>query len=290
MELDMELDQARLTTELAACAIGHTFFHYASIPSTMPIAQELVRDPAIRSGTLVIAEEQTAGRGRQQRRWETPASQALLVSYLFKAPFPVAPGLFPMLAGLAMVRGMAAYLPPLAPYLGLKWPNDILLGTSMADASKAGGILSESVYQGSEAVAIIAGCGLNVLQARAVLPETPPGAPDPTSIHHFLQARPALAASCPPLDRTALLIHICRQWSQLYTDPQLTSALLLQQWSAQLWTLGQAVVVQTTNAQGAPIQITGKATGVLADGQLIVESATGERHHFAAGDVSVRNA
>ncbi len=286
----MELDQSRLTSALADCPIGHTFFHYHSIPSTMPIAQELARDPAIRSGTLVIAEEQTAGRGRQQRRWETPPSQALLVSYLFKAPFPVAPALFPLLTGLAMVRGIAAYLPPLAPHVGLKWPNDLLLGTSMADANKVGGILIESVYQGSEAVAIIAGCGLNVLQDRAVLPETPPGAPDPTSIHHFIQTHPTLAAACPPLDRTELLISICRQWSQLYTDPALTSALLLQQWAEQLWTLGQAVVVQTTNAQGESIQIVGKATGVLPDGQLIVESATGARHHFAAGDVSVRNA
>ncbi len=284
----MELDQARLTTELADCPIGHTFVHHQSIPSTMPLAHTLAADPAIRTGTLVIAEAQTAGRGRQQRRWETPASQALLISYIFKAPFPVAPVLFPMLTGLAMLRGMEMYLPPLAPYLGLKWPNDLLLGTSMADASKVGGILIESVYQGSEAVAIIVGCGLNVLQDRALLPETPPGAPDPTSIRHFLQTRPVLAVACPPLDRTDLLISICRQWSHLYTEPQLAPATIHQRWSARLWTLGQSVVVQTTDAQGEPIQIAGKATGVLPDGHLIVESVTGAHHHFAAGDVSVR--
>ncbi len=285
----MELDQSRLADELADSPIGHTFFHYQSIPSTMPIAQTLAADPAIRSGTLVIAEEQTAGRGRQQRRWETPASQALLVSYIFKAPFPLPPASFPMMTGVAILRGIEAHLPSLAPHLGLKWPNDLLLGTTMADANKVGGILIESIYQGGEPAAIIVGCGLNVLQDRQALPETPPGAPDPTSMRHFLQTRPALAAASSPLDRTDLLINICRQWSQLYTALPITPLMIHALWAARLWTLGQSVVVHATDAQGEPIQIAGVATEVMADGQLVVESATGKRHSFAAGDVSVRN-
>ncbi|MEZ4728009.1 MAG: biotin--[acetyl-CoA-carboxylase] ligase [Caldilineaceae bacterium] len=286
----MLLDQERIGAQLANCAIGHTLFYYQSVPSTMPIAHALAADPASHSGTIVVAEEQTAGRGRQQRRWETPLGQALLVSFLFKAPFPVPPMFFPMLTGLAMLQGIQRTLPPLAPYLGLKWPNDLLLGTGMADAGKVGGILIESIYRGDSTEAIIVGCGLNVYQAQNLLPPTPPGAPPATSLQHYLQTRPKLAATCLPIDRTALLIQICQAWAQLNTDPTLTPATVQQRWAAHLWTLQQQVVVQTTDIYGESVQIAGKAVAVTADGRLVVVSATGERHRFAAGDVSLRAA
>lgn len=286
----MALDQARITAQLATCAVGHTVFYYDRVPSTMPIAQALADDTAIRSGAVVVAEEQTAGRGRRERRWETPAGQALLMSFLFKPPLPIAPPHFPMLAALAMLQGIGDYLPALVPYLGLKWPNDLLLGTDMAEAGKVGGILIESRYRGTTIEATIAGCGVNVLQAAAHLPPTPPGAPPATSLQHFLQSQPALAAECPSLDRTALFITICHRWAQLFTDVQLTPTTLHHAWSAHLWTLQQPVVVQSNNSQGDVIQISGIATAVTADGQLVVETATGERHYFAAGDVSLRRA
>lgn len=257
----------------------------------MPIAHTLAADPAVRSGSIVVTEEQTAGRGRRQRRWETPPGQALLVSFIFKAPFPVAPPFFPMLAGLALLNGIGAYLPQLVPYLGLKWPNDLLLGTGMADAGKVGGILIEGVYRGAEAEAIIVGCGLNVLQDHTALPPTPPGAPPATSLQQFIQTQPHLYKLLEAglvLDRTDLLIHLCRTWAQVATDPQFSPVAVQQRWSAHLWTLHQPVIVQTTDGQGKSIEIRGQATGVTLDGRLIVESTTGERLLFAAGDVSVR--
>lgn len=286
----MNLDRERIMNELATCAIGHTFVHYESVPSTMPVAHALADEPAIRSGAVVVADEQTAGRGRRERRWETPRDQALLMSFIFKAPFAVAPTHFPMLAGLAIIEGIGAYQPALVPYLGLKWPNDLLLGTAMADAGKTGGILIESRYRGATAEALIVGCGLNVLQSAAALPTTPPGAPPATSIRHFCQTQAALANLAPTLDRTALFIHICQQWTRLYTDPTLTATVLQQRWAARLWTLQQPVMVQRLKADGTIVQINGLATAVTADGQLVVEAADGEQHCFAAGDVSVRRA
>ena len=286
----MLLDQEQLAAQLSACAIGHTLSYHHTVPSTMPIAHKLATDPAIRSGAMVVAEEQSAGRGRLQRRWETPPSQALLVSFIFKPPLPVEPTLFPMLAGLAIMDGIASYLPPLGPYLGLKWPNDLLLGTSMADAGKVGGILIESVYRGNAIAALVVGCGVNVLQDRVALPATPSGAPVATSIKHFCATEPQLAKHGLRIDRTELLIHICRSWEQLDTDPYLAAERVHQQWSARLWTLQQSVVVQTTTQDGKPLQIVGKATAVALDGRLVVEDATGTRHLFAAGDVSLRTA
>lgn len=284
----MILDQERLTAELSTCAIGHTLAYYHTVPSTMPIAHQLAADPAIRSGAMVVAEEQSAGRGRLQRRWETPPAQALLVSFIFKPPLLMEPTYFPMLAGLAILDGIASYLPPLAPYLALKWPNDLLLGTSMTDAGKVGGILIESVYRGNAVAALIVGCGVNVLQDRAALPATPPSAPVATSVQHFSATHPTLAKQGLSIDRTDLLIHICRSWEELYTDPYRSAEQLYQQWSERLWTLHQPVIVQTTNKDGTPLPIKGQAIAVTPDGRLVVEDAAGIRHLFAAGDVSLR--
>ncbi len=284
----MLLDQQKITTALADCVIGHTLFYHHSVPSTMPLAQQLASDPSVRSGAIVVAEEQTAGRGRGERRWETPPGQALLFTVIFKAPLPLPPLFFPMLAGLAMSQGLIDYLPPLAPMVGLKWPNDLLLGTTMADAGKVGGILIESRYRGAAVEAVLVGCGVNVLQQGSALPPTPPGAPPATSLHHFLHRHPLPAADDPPLDRTALLITLCRRWGQLYSEPQLTPTLLHERWSARLWTLRQPVVVQSTDTQGETLQVTGQAVAVTLDGRLVVETPDGERHRFAAGDVSVR--
>lgn len=286
----MVLDRERIMTELATCAVGHTLDYYESVPSTMPIAHALATEPATRSGTVVIAEEQTAGRGRRERRWETPSGQALLMSFIFKAPFAVVPTHFFMLASLAILEGIGAYLPALTPYLGMKWPNDLLLGTSMADAGKTGGILIESRYRGATADVLIPGCGVNVLQTAETLPATPPGAPPATSIAHFCQTQPGLATLASTLDRTALFIHICQQWARLYTDPALTTAALQQRWAARLWTLQQPVIVQSTTTDGMASQVSGMATAVTEDGQLVVETADGNRHCFAAGDVSIRRA
>ena len=119
----MQLDQERITSQLAHCALGHTLFYYASVPSTMPIAQELASDPAIRSGTVVVAEEQTAGRGRQERRWATswlPRSMRAVLSS--KRPFPWRHPTFLCWPGWPCSRGLARLYRPWRPTLASSGP------------------------------------------------------------------------------------------------------------------------------------------------------------------------
>ncbi len=80
------LDLTRIAMSLNRSLVGHTIDYHASIPSTMHIAMELAALADTRSGTLVVAEEQTAGLGRLKRAWEAPASQALLLSLILKPP------------------------------------------------------------------------------------------------------------------------------------------------------------------------------------------------------------
>ncbi len=293
-----QLDLIAMEAALSGATIGHTIEHWLTLPSTMPAAHQRATAADVRSGTVVVAEEQTAGRGRLQRRWNAPAKRALLLSIILKPPLSIPVQQIPMVAGLAAVDACTRHQPILAGQVGLKWPNDILLGTGMADAAKAGGILVESHYYGNELDHVVIGTGLNVLQRADELPPAPAGAPPPTSLAHFLEKTDA-APKFPQLDRTELLISLCQAWSALL-EPS-ASHDIIDRWRAALWTLGQAVTLQSqsqsqpqpqgqsveSDAASAPIQ--GMAVDVTDAGELVVEDAEGKRHRFAAGDVSLRS-
>ncbi|MEZ4870085.1 MAG: biotin--[acetyl-CoA-carboxylase] ligase [Caldilineaceae bacterium] len=299
--LDLTALKAALQDERA----GHTIIHYSQVPSTMPLAHTLADAAATRTGTIVVAEEQTAGRGRLARRWEAPAGQALLVSLILKPPLPALVAQLPLLAGLVARQAIVRYLPSLTNLVGLKWPNDLLLGQRPTTAGqvfgkgsgkagekvtgkvggKVGGILIESAFRQTTPDYVIVGTGINVLQAHTALPPRPtPDAPPPVSLHSFLHETQITA---PPLDRTLLLIEFCRSWSDMLRQPPLSPAILQQQWCAQLWTLGQMVSVRTVADASAP-DFTGRAIEATAEGYLVVENEAGVRRTFHAGDVSLR--
>ncbi|MCB0072919.1 MAG: biotin--[acetyl-CoA-carboxylase] ligase, partial [Caldilineaceae bacterium] len=167
------------TTPLAAAAvhealqharIGHTVVALGSVPSTMPVAAAAMDDGATRSGLVVTAEEQTAGRGRLGRSWQAPAGQALLMTVALKPPdLPQPLSRLPMLAAVAVVEAIARSAPALDARLAIKWPNDVLL--QVPDAStqgdtvgKVAGILLESAFVGEEPAYALVGMGINVNQ------------------------------------------------------------------------------------------------------------------------------
>lgn len=108
-----------------------------SVPSTQDVARELPL------GTIVVADHQTAGRGRLDRRWEAPPGTALLVSFVL-APRPL----------LSLALGVAA-AQACGPEVRLKWPNDLLL-----EGRKLGGILVETTPQKA-----VCGIGINLTWA-----------------------------------------------------------------------------------------------------------------------------
>ena len=130
--------------------IGLPHVHHRSTDSTNARARALAAAGAPH-GTLVTADSQTAGRGRQGRTWSAPAGQALLLSLVLRDP----PPLLPLRAGLAVadVAGDTARV---------KWPNDVLL-----DGSKLAGVLVEARPQDGWAVL---GIGLNAAVDLAALP------------------------------------------------------------------------------------------------------------------------
>lgn len=138
----------------------------ARADSTNDIARRLA-DHGVAAGTAVIAEEQTAGRGRLGRLWEAPFGTALLISFILRPPggrvgirLPTA---VPIHVGLAVARAIEHVT---GIHTGLKWPNDVVV----PGAGKVAGILCEGALGDATAEYVIAGIGINVNQRLDQLP------------------------------------------------------------------------------------------------------------------------
>jgi BirA family biotin operon repressor/biotin-[acetyl-CoA-carboxylase] ligase len=280
------LDLTFIRQQLAHSPIGHTVVYHTSVPSTMPIAAELAQDPNTPSGLIVVAEEQTSGRGRSGRTWLAPYASALLVSIVLKPPqcnLPAAT--LTMLAGNALLTAAAAVVPPLQGELRLKWPNDLVVGSDPLTARKVAGILAESSLQadGSLRYAIL-GIGINVNQQASDLPRIAPPTPRPISLRLASNQIAENTDSDRLIDRGYLLVHLCQQLAKELT---LTPAESYQRWKSHLATLGHMVAVYA-NGPEQPATLVGQAVDVQEDGALIVVDATGTQQRVHAADVSIR--
>jgi BirA family biotin operon repressor/biotin-[acetyl-CoA-carboxylase] ligase len=135
---------------------------YSRIDSTNNQAKLLAAEGAP-AGSLVVADEQTAGRGVAKRRWHSPKGAGLYLSLLLRPRQVPNPLLLPVLAGFASVRAIASLLGDVQ--VGVKWPNDVIVRDR-----KAGGVLSEGVWSGDEPNYLVLGIGLNVHQKSSDFP------------------------------------------------------------------------------------------------------------------------
>jgi BirA family transcriptional regulator, biotin operon repressor / biotin---[acetyl-CoA-carboxylase] ligase len=219
------------------------------------------------AGLVLATEHQTAGRGRLDRAWVTPAGAALTFSVLLRPEgVPVArwPWL-PLLTGVAVVDAVRAATGLEA---ALKWPNDVLLpdDASGSGGGKVAGILVERVEAGPEAAAVV-GVGLNVTTTREELPVD--------------TATPLALGGAADLDRSALLSEVLASFSARY-DGWVSAAGrgLRPAYVAVCSTLGREVRVDLP-AGGT---LRGRAVDVDEDGRLLVDDGA-RVHALGAGDV-----
>lgn len=224
--------------------------------STNKYAAERARDGAA-TGLLVVAEQQTSGRGRLDRRWESPAGAGLTLSLLLRPDVPADE--WPwigLMAAVAVADTLTAHGVARA---AVKWPNDVLAG-----GHKIAGLLNERVETPS-GPALILGIGLNIDQSAAELP-----LPTATSMR---------LATGSAHNRAGVLASLLAQLSQALqraADPQARRTAYLQSCA----TIGQIVRVELP----AEAPLTGEARGIDAQGRLLV--ATGGRvRPISAGDV-----
>lgn len=213
-------------------------------------------------GTVLAADEQTAGRGRLGRAWVTPAGTALAVSVLLRPPVePAAWGWLPLLAGMAVGDALAAVAPALA--VGLKWPNDVLVPAADGREPKLAGTLAEVAGGTADRGAVVVGIGLNVT--------TPATAFAPGVVATSLAAEGVSGAA---LDRGHLLVTLLGALAERYgrwaaaAGPADLSGGLAAGYSDRCTTLGRAVEVHV----GGGTVLAGVAVGIGPDGALLVRA------------------
>jgi BirA family biotin operon repressor/biotin-[acetyl-CoA-carboxylase] ligase len=214
-------------------------------------------------GRVIVAEEQTGGRGRRGRAWHSPPGANLYLSVLLRPGSASAAALPPLslVAGLAVAEAVAELAPEIAPRL--KWPNDVLVG-----GRKLAGILNEAVDCPGSGLALVVGVGLNVNQEAF-----PDELREIATSLRLETGRPHVRA---PLAAAVLRrLHAC-----LAQVGEEGLAPLLSRWASRSSTLGRRV-----RCQDGP---EGVATGLAPDGALLVTDDAGTLHQVGAGLVEER--
>ncbi|MBM4445255.1 MAG: biotin--[acetyl-CoA-carboxylase] ligase [Chloroflexi bacterium] len=230
------------------------------VTSTMDVARQLVSEGA-REGTVILADEQTQGRGRLGRHWVSRPDDSLSLSVILYPTVRQLPQLN-MVASLATVRAITGItgLKPL-----IKWPNDILLS-----GRKVCGILIENIFDGPALKAAVIGIGMNVNLDPSYFPEI---AATATSLS--IEAGRDLSLQ----DLTARLLQ---EMDQLYGD-LLRTGTVHDSWIPFVETVGKQVRIRS----GDHIE-EGRVESVDAKGSLILRRPDGSRAALDAGEVTLQ--
>jgi len=257
---------AEISAGLATRRLGRVIEYRESTGSTNDLAKQLARSGAP-EGLLVVADEQTAGRGRLGRAWSTPKGSALAMSLVLRPDLP--PYEAPRITLVAAVAVAEAVREVTGLPAVIKWPNDLQL-----NGRKFCGILTEMEADMDRVAFIVCGIGLNVnLPAGSLPPE--------------FGATSLLAESGAPLRRALLAQAILARVETAYDDLRAGRfASVLDRWRALSGTLGRAVRVLSVSGEES---LTGTAEDVDAEGALLVRTVDGTLHRVFAGEVSLRN-
>ncbi|MFD8271119.1 biotin--[acetyl-CoA-carboxylase] ligase [Streptomyces flaveolus] len=216
-------------------------------------------------GAVLVAEEQTAARGRLDRQWTAPARSGLFFSVLLRpTEVPVARwGWLPLLTGVAVATGLARAA---GVDTALKWPNDLLV-TVGGEERKAGGILAERAGDG-----VVIGVGVNVTLRAQELPVPRAGS---------LALAGAVSTDRDPLLRGVLraLEDWYGRWRSAGGDPAVSG--LQEAYAAGCATLGRVVRAELPGERS----LVGEAVAVDGDGRLVLATEAGVQEPVGAGDI-----
>jgi len=259
--LNLDLIKSGLSSSL----FGVNIVYHTALGSTNDLAKDLALRGAP-EGTVVVTEEQTAGKGRRGRSWLAPSKTNLLFSILLR------PALSPnRVFSLTMALALAA-LEAIEGETGLscmiKWPNDLYVGRR-----KLGGILTEFSIKDEQVDWVVLGLGLNVNWC----PEQEKG------VSGF-PATSILAETRQRFSRNEMLVQILKRFEshheRLFSGG---GGDLYRKWNEYSLVLGKEVVIEAEDKR-----TTGKAVRIDENGALILEDGSGRVHVITHGEVSLR--
>lgn len=246
-----------LKNQLTTHFVGKQIYYYDSVTSTMEIAKKLARK-GVAEGAIVVANKQTAGRGRLDRTWLSP-DRNLAMSIVLRPSLSDLPKLI-MVTSVAVVRAINE-ITGIKPRI--KWPNDVMI-----KGKKVCGILIENEVKGERISFSVVGIGINVNLNPSAIPEISIMA---TSLSQELGRE---------VPRAELACAVLSELEKLYLQAQ-SSISVYEEWQEHMETLGKLIKVKF----GESIE-QGKAESVTETGNLILRHSDGRTSEILAGDVT----
>jgi BirA family biotin operon repressor/biotin-[acetyl-CoA-carboxylase] ligase len=258
---------SEIAAHLQSNVLGRVIHYEETVDSTNRVARELARSGAV-EGTVVVADGQTAGRGRLGRAWFSPPGLNLYLSVVLRPSVPPARG--PQLALVAASAVAATIVELSGARPAIKWPNDVLLG-----GRKVAGILTEMDSEADRVAFVVVGIGINLNMTREAL--TPELRPIATSLRDEIGRE---------IDRAAfagrLLAELERRYGR-YTAEGFGA--LREEWESYSCLTGREVRVVGGNGR-----TDGRVLGIDEQGALRLRGADGVVRQILAGDVTVPGA
>ena len=251
-----------LRQRLKGSLFGKRIHHFFKVDSTNRVALELAHagEP---EGAVVLAEEQTAGRGRAGRTWHSERAVGIYVTLVLRPKLaPVQAPLLTMMAGLSAYTAIQAHSGLVA---DLKWPNDLLIG-----GKKVGGILTEMHAEPGQVRFVIVGIGLNVNQEKF-----------PAELGSL--ATSLRIESGRPQSRLELLVRLLREFENDYNEFLREGSASVIDRFTKVSSYAQGKRVRVSNGKDA---FTGVTAGLGPEGLLQVQRDSGQVTTVIAGDVA----
>ena len=252
--------QSRLETK----RMGKEIRYFSTIGSTNQYAKKIAEEGAA-SGTLVIADEQTAGKGRRGRSWVTPPGETIAFTLLLRPKLsPDRVSMVTLVMGLAVAKAVNTLYPLKA---GIKWPNDVVI-----NGKKLCGILTEMSAEVMHVNHIVIGVGINA------------------NMTSFPKELSRIATSLKlelgrDVSRAELIAQVMAEFERLYEKFEEDGDLRAVSEEYNALCLNAESMVRVLDPNG---EYTGTSHGINALGELLVETESGQVRNVYAGEVSVR--
>ena len=244
--------------------IGKQIYYYDRINSTNSVAKNAISDKRIhlQEGTVIIANEQTAGRGRLSRTWHSPHGGVWMSTVLFPDLEPAYISKITLMTAVVLVQSIKALfnIPAL-----IKWPNDIII-----EDQKLCGILTEMSAESDRINYVVVGIGVNANIDREQFPEEI--RKQSTSLQEILGKQ---------ISKTRFARIVLENFEKYYDLLQMKQfATILKEWKINAHTLGKKITVES-----AEQTILGEAINVTTEGALVIKTENGEIVHILSGTV-----
>lgn len=257
------LSDVEIKYHLRTDFIGRKVACYGSVKSTNDIAKEKAENGAIH-GTVIIADQQTKGRGRFGRSWQSPPGCGASISIILRPNFPPekAPGIS-LIVALALTETLNAYCPS---QVRIKWPNDVLIS-----GKKVAGILNELSADKNKIEYLIIGVGININQT------------SDDFIGEIKDIATSVRMNCKnKINRAELVGGFLNQLEKEYLEYSenflINSLDRLHKYSS--------LIGQSLSASWGNKKVTGKAVDINSDGALVVDQ-NGELIALNCGEVTI---